>query len=104
MKFETSGWTAQIDRMPSAASFRTYGTVTVENSGVSVLLTESPIQDKSHNLRLELHLIPSLDPSAQVLTDKFVEYKKLGNSKVTGVTIYHDDVLVVTIDKVLISD
>lgn len=103
MKFETSGWIAQIDRMTGAASFRTYGTVTVENRGVDALLTESPIQDKSNNLRLELHLLPSLDPSAQVLTDKFVEYKKLGDSNVTGVSIYHDDVLVTTIDKVLIT-
>ena len=32
MSIKTKDWTAQIDRMPGAASFRTFGTVTVAHS------------------------------------------------------------------------
>lgn len=103
MKVTSNGWTAQIDRMPGAASFRTFGTVTVENSGITVCLQVSPIQDKSFNLRLDLILTPSPDPSLQVLTDKFVEYKKPGDSNVTGVSIFHEGVLIANIDKILIT-
>lgn len=88
MKITTKGWTAQIDRMPGTASFRTFGTVTVANSGVIPTLVRSANQDKSLDLRLELILQNSDGVSLQVLTDKIVEYKKLGESNVTGVSIF----------------
>jgi hypothetical protein len=35
MSIETKDWTAQIDRMPGAASFRAFGTVTVAHTGIT---------------------------------------------------------------------
>lgn len=103
MKISTKDWTAQIDRMPGAASFRTFGTVTVANSGVTPTLVRSAKQDKSFDLRLDLKLQGSDGVSLQVLTDKFVEYKELGDSNVTGVSIYFEGQLLHHIDKVLIT-
>lgn len=87
MSIKTKNWTAQIDRMPGAASFRTFGYVTVANSGITPTLAMTALQDKSTNLRLELKLEQSSEVSLQVETNKFVEYKALGNSHVTGVNI-----------------
>ena len=56
MSIETKGWTAQIDRMPGAPSFRAYGTVTVAHSGITPKLEMTALQDKSFDLRLELIL------------------------------------------------
>lgn len=103
MKISTKGWTAQIDRMPGAASFRTFGTVTVANSGVTPTLVRSIKQDKSLDLRLDLKLQDSDEVSLQVLTDKYVEYKELGDSNVTGVSIYFEGQLLHHIDEVLIT-
>lgn len=103
MKITTKGWTAQIDRMPGAASFRTFGTVTVENSGVIPTLVRSDTQDKSFDLRLELILQNSDGVSLQVLTDKVVEYKELGESNVTGVSIFFEGKLLHHIDEILIT-
>ncbi|MBC3373066.1 hypothetical protein HU762_03845 [Pseudomonas sp. SWRI92] len=100
----TKNWTAQIDRMPGAASFRTCGTVTVPHAGVIPTLKRSEQQDKSFNLNLDLSLEGSGETSLQVVTDKHVEYKELGASNVTGVNIYFDNVLVKHIDKILITD
>lgn len=103
MKITTKGWTAQIDRMPGAASFRTFGTVTVENSGVIPTLVRSDTQDKSFDLRLELILQNPDGVSLQVLTDKVVEYKELGESNVTGVSIFFEGKLLHHIDEILIT-
>ena len=103
MKITTKDWTAQIDRMPGAASFRTFGTVTVENSGVIPTLVRSDTQDKSFDLRLELILQNSDGVSLQVLTDKVVEYKELGESNVTGVSIFFEGKLLHHIDEILIT-
>jgi hypothetical protein len=103
MKITTKDWTAQIDRMPGNASFRTFGTVTVANSGVIPTLVRSDIQDKSFDLRLELKLEHSGDAAASVLTDKFVEYKELGDSNVTGVSIFFEGELLHHIDEVLVT-
>jgi hypothetical protein len=103
MKITTKDWTAQIDRMPGAASFRTFGTVTVANSGVIPTLVRSDIQDKSFDLRLELILQNSDGVSLQVLTDKVVEYKELGDPNVTGVSIFFEGKLLHHIDEVLIT-
>jgi CRISPR/Cas system CSM-associated protein Csm3 (group 7 of RAMP superfamily) len=103
MSITTKDWTAQIDRMPGAASFRTYGTVTVANSGITPKLVLSARQDKSTDLRLDLLLEESSDMSMQILTDKFVEYKGMGNSNVTGVSIFHEGKLLHRIDEVLIT-
>lgn len=103
MKITTKDWTAQIDRMPGAASFRTFGTVTVANSGVIPTLVRSDIQDKSFDLRLELILQNSDGVSLQVLTDKVVEYKELGESNVTGVSIFFEGKLLHHIDEILIT-
>ncbi|MBC3363563.1 hypothetical protein [Pseudomonas sp. SWRI154] len=104
MKISTKDWTAQIDRMPGAASFRTFGTVTVVNSGVIPTLVRSDKQDKSFDLRLELILQNSDGVSLQVLTDKVVEYKELGASNVTGVSIFFEGKLLHHIDEVLVTD
>ncbi|WP_434704360.1 hypothetical protein J3P85_28880 [Pseudomonas sp. Z1-12] len=103
MKITTKDWTAQIDRMPGAASFRTFGTVTVAHSGVIPTLVRSDIQDKSFDLRLELILQNSDGVSLQVLTDKVVEYKELGEPNVTGVSIFFEGKLLHHIDEVLIT-
>ena len=103
MKITTKDWTAQIDRMPGAASFRTFGTVTVENSGVIPTLVRSDTQDKSFDLRLELILQNPDGVSLQVLTDKVVEYKELGDPNVTGVSIFFEGKLLHHIDEVLIT-
>lgn len=34
MTIKTKNWTAQIDRMPGAASFRAFGTVTVAHTAL----------------------------------------------------------------------
>jgi hypothetical protein len=103
MSIKTKDWTAQIDRMPGAASFRAFGTVTVAHTGVTPKLTMSALQDKSFDLRLELTLETSNGISLPVVTDKFVEYKVMGNSNVTGVSIFYNDTLLHHIDKVLIT-
>ncbi|EJN19210.1 hypothetical protein PMI35_05661 [Pseudomonas sp. GM78] len=104
MSIKTKDWTAQINRMPGAASFRTFGTVTVAHTGITPKLVMSSLQDKSFDLRLELQLENSNDISLQVETDKFVEYKKMGNSNVTCVSIFYEGKLLHHIDKVLITD
>lgn len=103
MSIKTKNWVAQIDRMPGAASFRTYGYVTVAHAGITPKLVMTAIQDKSFDLRLELKLETSDEVVAQVLTDKFVEYKVPGDSNVTGVSIFYEDKLLHHIDDVLIT-
>lgn len=103
MKITTKDWTAQIDRMPGAASFRTLGTVTVANSGVIPSLVRSEKQDKSFDLRLDLVLQNAGGASLQVLTDKVVEYKELGDSNVIGVSIFFEGQLLHHIDNVIIT-
>jgi len=104
MTITTKNWTAQIDRMPGAVSFRAFGTVTVRNSGITPRLVLSEIQDKSFDLRLDLELETTHEIALQVLTDKFVEYKKMGPSSVTSVSIFFEGKLLHHIDKVLITD
>lgn len=104
MTIKTKDWTAQIDRMPGAPSFRTSGTVTVAHTGITPKLEMTALQDKSFDLRLELKLETSNEVSLQVETDKFVEYKVPGNSNVTGVSIFYEGKLLHHIDKVLITN
>jgi len=104
MSIKTKDWTAQIDRMPGAASFRALGTVTVAHTGITPVLERTALQDKSFDLRLELKLEDSNEVSLQVETDKFVEYKAMGNSNVTGVSIFYQGKLLHHIDEVLITD
>jgi hypothetical protein len=61
------------------------------------------LQDKSFDLRLELTLEDSNEVSLQVETDKVVEYKALGNSNVSGVSIFYEGKLLHHIDNVLIT-
>ncbi|MDF9775954.1 hypothetical protein [Pseudomonas baetica] len=104
MTITTKDWIAQIDRMPGAASFRTYGTVTVANSGITPKLVLSKLRDKSFDLRLDLELETTHEVALKILTDKFVEYKIAGNSNVTGVSIFFEEKLLHHIDEVLITD
>lgn len=104
MSIKSKDWTAQIDRMPGAASFRTFGTVTVANTGITPKLAVSALQDKSFDLRLDLILEKSSEVSLQVETDQFVEYKALGESHVTGVSIFYEGQLLQHIHDVLITD
>jgi hypothetical protein len=104
MSIKTKDWTAQIDRMPGAASFRTFGTVTEAHTGITPTLVMSALQDKSFDLRLELKLEKSNDISLQVETDKHVEYKVMGNSNVTGVSIFFEGELIHHIQDVLITN
>ena len=103
MSIETKGWTAQIDRMPGAPSFRAYGTVTVAHSGITPKLEMTELQDKAFDLRLKLKLEHSDDYILPVVVDKFVEYKAMGNSNVTGVSIFYQGKLLHHIDEVLIT-
>ena len=104
MSIKTKDWTAQIDRMPGAASFRAFGTVTVAHTGITPKLVMTDMQDKSFDLRLELLLEHSDEVALQVETDKVVEYKALGNSNVSGVSIFYKGEKIHHIDKVLITD
>ena len=63
MTIKTKNWTAQIDRMPGAASFRAFGTVTVAHTGITPKLVMTAMQDKSFDLRLELLLENSSEVS-----------------------------------------
>ncbi|MGJ7513204.1 hypothetical protein ACSFE6_02550 [Pseudomonas baetica] len=103
MSIKTKDWTAQIDRMPGNQSFRVYGTVTVADPSVIPKLEFSPMQDKSFNLRLNLVLAKPQDIALQVVTDKVVEYKVMGDSNVTGVSIFHEGKLLHHIDEILIT-
>ena len=103
MTIKTKDWTAQIDRMPGAASFRTFGTVTVAHPGITPTLEMTARQDKSFDLRLELKLEEADGFFPQVLTEKVVEYKVTGNSNVTGVSIFYEGKLLHHIDEVLIT-
>ncbi|WP_288100824.1 MULTISPECIES: hypothetical protein [Pseudomonas] len=103
MSIKTKDWTAQIDRMPGAKSFRAYGTVTVAHTGITPKLELSKIQDKSYDLSLDLILETSNQVHLQVETDKYVEYKVMGNSNVNGVSIFHDGKLIHHIDEILIT-
>lgn len=62
------------------------------------------MQDKSFDLRLELLLENSSEVSLQVETDKVVEYKSLGNSNVSGVSIFYKGEKIHHIDDVLITN
>ncbi|AWY42083.1 hypothetical protein DKY63_20100 [Pseudomonas putida] len=104
MSIETKDWTAQIDRMPGNQSFRVHGTVTVAHTGVAPRLEHMKLQDKSFNIRLELKLETSNEASLQVVTEKPVEFKVMGNSNVTGVSIYHEGKLLHKIDNIMITD
>ncbi|CAI8951841.1 MULTISPECIES: hypothetical protein [Pseudomonas] len=104
MTIKTKNWTAQIDRMPGAASFRASGTVTVAHTGITPKLVMTAMQDKSFDLRLELLLENSSEVSLQVETDKVVEYKSLGNSNVSGVSIFYKGEKIHHIDDVLITN
>lgn len=104
MTIKTKNWTAQIDRMPGAASFRAFGTVTVAHTGITPKLVMTAMQDKSFDLRLELLLENSSEVSLQVETDKVVEYKALGNSNVSGVSIFYKGEKIHHIDDVLITN
>jgi hypothetical protein len=101
MNIETKDWVALKDHMPGAPSFRTYGTVTVAHPGITAKLEFSPLQDKTTNLRLNLVLERSDGIYPQVETDKFVEYKSLGTSQVTGVSIFYEGQLVHHISQVV---
>lgn len=103
MSIKTKDWTAQIDRMPGSQCFRVYGTVTVADPRVIPKLELSDIQDKSFDLRLNLVLATPKDITLQVVTDKFIEYKTMGDSNVTGVSIFHEGKLLHHIDEVLIT-
>jgi hypothetical protein len=103
MDIKTKDWTAQIDRMPGNASFRVYGTVTVPHSGVTPKLEYMKLQDKSFNVRLELKLDISDEPSLQVESEKFVEYKVMGDANVPSVSIFYNGELLHRIDKVMIT-
>lgn len=104
MTIKTKNWTAQIDRMPGAASFRAFGTVTVAHTGITPKLVMTAMQDKSFDFRLELLLENSSEVSLQVETDKVVEYKSLGNSNVSGVSIFYKGEKIHHIDDVLITN
>lgn len=104
MSITTKDWTAQIDRMPGAASFRTYGTVTVAHAGITPKLEYMKLQDRSFNIRLELKLETSNEISLQVATEKFVEYKVMGNSSVTGVDIFYKGELLHHISNIMITE
>jgi hypothetical protein len=101
MIIETKDWAALKDNTPGTPSFRAYGTVTVANPGVTAKLEFSPLQDKTTNLRLNLVLERSDGIHLQVLTEKFVEYKSLGTSQVTGVDIFYEGQLVHHISQVV---
>lgn len=103
MNIKSKNWTAQIDRMPPSPSFRTYGTVTVAHPGLTPVLERDLMQDKSFDLRLILSFQQCDKTTAQVETDKFVEYKVMGPSNVTGVSIYFEGELVHHIDDVMIT-
>ncbi|MGO4309574.1 hypothetical protein AB4Z35_06770 [Pseudomonas sp. KB_15] len=104
MNITTKGWTAQINRMPGAAFFRAYGTVTVVNSGITAKLVLSEVQDKSNHLRLDLKIEDTGGISLPALTERFVEYRVAGKSNVTGVSIFFEEELLHRIDEVLITD
>ncbi|MFS2202278.1 hypothetical protein [Pseudomonas sp. Pseusp3] len=103
MSIKTKDWTAQIDRMPGSQSFRVNGTVTVADPRVIPKLELSDIQDKSFDLRLDLVLAIPQDITLHVLTDKFIEYKTMGDSNVSGVSIFYEGELLHHIDEVMIS-
>jgi len=104
MTITTKDWVAQINRMPGDAFFRTFGTVTVVNSGITAKLVLSEVQDKSCDLRLDLKIEDTGGISLPALTDRFVEYRVAGESNVTGVSIFFEGKLLHHIDKVLITD
>jgi hypothetical protein len=103
MSIQTKNWTVQIDRMPSAASFRVFGTVTVANSGITPKLVPSEVQDTPF-LPLELILEPANGVSMQVLTDKVVEYKIPGNHDITSVGILYNGGLLHYIDEIQLTE
>lgn len=94
MSIQSKNWKAQINRMPGDKFFRTTGTVTVANPGVTPKLVFSALQDKSFDLRLELVLETGDGIALQVLTDKQVEYKVAGDSYTTGVSIFFEGELI----------
>ncbi|WP_248914573.1 hypothetical protein [Pseudomonas moorei] len=103
MSTQTKNWTVQIDRMPGAASFRVFGTVTVANSGITPKLVPSEVQDTPF-LPLELILEPANGVSMQVLTDKVVEYKIPGNHDITSVGILYNGGLLHYIDEIQLTE
>lgn len=103
MTIESKSWFAQINRMPGDLFFRVEGTVTVATPGVTPVLVLSPLQDKSFNLRLDLELHTAAGVHLQVLTDKVVTYKTLGESHVTGVDIFYKGERVHSIKNVMIT-
>ncbi|WP_433737895.1 hypothetical protein [Pseudomonas putida] len=103
MNIKTKDWTAQIDRMPGNQSFRVYGIVTVAHSGVIPKLEYMKLQDKSFNIRLELKLETSKEISLPVATEKAVEYIVMGDSNVTGVSIFYKGELLHRIGDIMIT-
>ena len=96
-------WTAQIDRMPGAASFRVFGTVTVGNTAHIPMLVRSEIQDNPCDLRLDLQVDPN-GIGLTVMTSALVEYKSADIPNVTSVSIFSEGKLVACINEILITD
>ena len=96
-------WTAQIDRMPGAASFRVFGTLTVGNTGDVPTLVRSEIQENPCDLRLDLQVDPN-GIGLTVMTNAFVEYKSADIPNVTSVSIFSEGKLVARINEILITD
>ncbi|EJM47116.1 hypothetical protein PMI26_01250 [Pseudomonas sp. GM33] len=96
-------WTAQIDRMPGAASFRVFGTITVGNTANIPTLVRSEIQDKPCDLRLDLKANPN-QIGLTVITQAIVEYKSADIPNVTSVSIYFEGKLMACINEILITD
>lgn len=95
-------WTAQIDRMPGAASFRVFGTVTVGNTGDVPTLVRSETQDNPCEFRLDLQVDPRA--GATVMRNVFVEYKSADIPNVTSVSIFSEGKLVARINEILITN
>lgn len=104
MTIQTSGWVAQIDRMPGSPSFRTYGTVRVAHPGLTPTLVASERQDNTRELRLDLKVEDSGGIAIQVETEKAVTYTKLGTSQVCSVSIFFEGSLLHRIDNVVVTD
>jgi len=108
MSITTRDWTAQIDLMPGAPSFRVIGTVAVANPGVTPKLILSGIHHsegadgaKVCDLTLDLTLESAEGNFLQVVTDKPVKFEDAKHLDVTSVSIVYQGKLLQKIDDIL---
>ncbi|SHN30261.1 hypothetical protein SAMN05216593_12630 [Pseudomonas asturiensis] len=103
MTLQTRNWTARLVTAPGAEPlFCVDGIVTVGNTAVEPKLVVSPLQDRSHGLKLEL-VLEDKYMGLQVINEKHVLYRQAGGAQIPNVTVWYQGEELVHIEQVSVT-